>query len=222
MRLRPSGNSGPVATRFSGFADYQRNEAWTWEHMALTRARVVAGGAELAARVEGTIAEVLRRPRKRQATAADVSAMRARLSRQKGGGGSPWELKLVRGGLLDIEFIAQFLQLAHAGDEAAVLHPNTCTALSKLARAGHLSRADADMLIAASGLYRDLMALFRIAVVGEFEPSEAPRGMVNAVLRISESTGLEQLEARLRATQAEVLSAFERIVDAAAESAVEE
>ena len=127
-------------------------------------------------------------------------------------------MKLVRGGLLDIEFIAQFLQLAHAGDEAAVLHPNTCTALSNLARAGHLSRADADMLIAASGLYRDLMALFRIAVVGEFEPSEAPRGMLNAVLRISGSAGLEQLEGQLRATQAEVLSAFERIVDAAAES----
>ncbi|MDP6691339.1 MAG: hypothetical protein QF384_17735, partial [Alphaproteobacteria bacterium] len=75
---------------------------------------------------------------------------------------------------------------------------------------------------AASGLYRDLMALFRIAVVGEFEPSEAPRGMVNAVLRISESPGLAELEARLRATQAEVLSAFERIVEAAAGGAPEE
>ena len=215
MRLRPSGNSGPVATRFSGFADYQRNDAWTWEHMALTRARIVAGEAELAARVRATVAEVLCRPRDRQCAAADVAAMRQRLIRQRGSD-NPWEMKLVRGGLLDIEFIAQFLQLAHATDTAKVLHPNICTALSNLARAGHLSRQDADKLIAASGLYRDLMALFRVSVVGEFDPSAAPRGMVNAVLRISEAADLEQLEKRLLQTQADVLAAFERIVTAAA------
>ena len=217
MRLRPSGNSGPVATRFNGFADYQRNDAWTWEHMALTRARVVAGEAELAARVRGTVAEVLCRPRDRQRTAADVAAMRQRLIRQRGSD-NPWEMKMVRGGLLDIEFIAQFLQLAHAAETPKVLHPNICTALSNLARAGHLSRQDADRLIAASGLYRDLMALFRVSVVGEFDPGEAPRGMVNAVLRISEAADLEQLEKRLVDTQAEILATFERIITAAAEA----
>jgi len=127
-------------------------------------------------------------------------------------------MKMVRGGLLDIEFIAQFLQLVHAAETPKVLHPNICTALSNLARAGHLSRQDADRLIAASGLYRDLMALFRVSVVGEFDPGEAPRGMVNAVLRISEAADLEQLEKRLVDTQAEILATFERIITAAAEA----
>ncbi len=217
MRLRPSGNSGPVATRFNGFADYQRNDAWTWEHMALTRARVVAGEAELAARVRETMTEVLCRPRGRERTVEDVAAMRQRLIRQRGSD-NPWEMKMVRGGLLDIEFIAQFLQLSHAADTPKVLNPNMCAALSNLARAGHLSQPDVDSLITASGLYRDLMALFRVSVEGEFDPGEAPRGMVNAVLRISEATDLEQLQRRLVETQAEVLAIFERIVTAAADT----
>ena len=216
MRLRPSGNSGPVATRFDGFGDYQRNEAWTWEHMALTRARVIAGDGALADRVRDTIAEVLIRDRDRTATAKDVIAMRQRLVTQAGPGSrNPWDLKMVRGGLLEIEFITQFLQLIHAADTLeplGLLHPNTCKALSNLAQLGCLPRAECDELVEASGLYRDLMALFRIAVDGEFDPATAPRGMVNAALRITGASDLSQLEQRLRATQAAVLGVFERVV----------
>ena len=217
MRLRPSGNSGPVATRFEGFGDYQRNEAWTWEHMALTRARAIAGDGALVDRVRGTIAEVLCRPRDRTTIAGDVVAMRQRLIRQTGrNGGGLWDLKMARGGLLDIEFIAQFLQLAHAHAKPEVLHPNTCKALSNLARADCLSRGQADDLIAASGLYRDLMALCRVAVAGDFDPSTAPRGMVNTVLRIAEVSDLAQLERRLTESQARVFAAFQDIVETAA------
>ena len=122
MRLRPSGNSGPVATRFDGFGDYQRNEAWTWEHMALTRARVIAGEDALVARIAGTIGEGLCHPRERGVIATDVVAMRQRLVKQAGPGNiNPWELKLVRGGLLDIEFLAQFLQLGRKIDTPAII-----------------------------------------------------------------------------------------------------
>jgi len=217
MRLRPSGNSGPVATRFDGFGDYQRNEAWTWEHMALTRARLIAGEIDLMARVKGVIREVLCRPRDPVAISRDVAAMRQRMVKQAGAGNSnPWELKMVRGGLLDIEFIAQFLQLAHASDDSAVLAANTVQALSNLARLGHLSRQDADDLVAASGLYRDLMALFRVTVVGVFDPEAAPKGLADAVLKLTASDSLPQLQQRLVETQAGVISAFEAIVEAAA------
>ncbi len=217
MRLRPSGNSGPVATRFDGFGDYQRNEAWTWEHMALTRARVIAGEGRLVDRVEGVIADVLARPRDRAAVARDVSEMRQRLVKEAGRGNvNPWELKLVRGGLLDIEFIAQFLQLAHGAEDGGVLAPNTALALSNLARLGHMGRREADDLIAASGLYRDLMALFRVAVVGDFDPATAPRGLANAVLKITGSDDMAQLEQRLARIQADVLSLFQTIVEASA------
>jgi glutamate-ammonia-ligase adenylyltransferase len=219
MRLRPSGNSGPVATRFDGFGDYQRNEAWIWEHMALTRGRVIAGEGGLMDRVEGVIAEVLCRPRDRATVALAVLEMRQRLVKEAGRGNvNPWELKLVRGGLLDIEFIAQFLQLAHGAEDGGVLAPNTALALSNLARLGHLSRRDADELIAASSLYRDLMALFRVAVVGEFNPATAPRGLANAVLKMTGSDDMSLLERHLVRIQADVLSIFHSTIEASAAS----
>ena len=113
MRLRPSGQKGPVATQLSSFVDYQTSEAWTWEHMALTRARAVCGPPELRAQVEAAIRTSLVRPRDRAKIAADVRDMRARIAEEKGTD-DIWDLKQVRGGLVDLEFIAQYLQLVHA------------------------------------------------------------------------------------------------------------
>jgi glutamate-ammonia-ligase adenylyltransferase len=96
------------------------------------------------------------------------------------------------------------------------LAPNTALALSNLARLGHMGRREADDLIAASGLYRDLMALFRVAVVGDFDPATAPRGLANAVLKITGSDDMAQLEQRLARIQADVLSLFQTIVEASA------
>ena len=110
MRLRPSGQQGPVAAQLSTFIEYQANEAWTWEHLALTRARVVAGPPELKARVEAAIHAALTKPRDRAKVAADVHEMRQRIAKEKGTE-NIWELKQVRGGLVDLEFIAQYLQL---------------------------------------------------------------------------------------------------------------
>ena len=216
MRLRPSGKSGPVATRMSGFRDYQCDEAWTWEHMALARARVVAGPAELAARARSAIDEALRKPRDRAATARDVAEMRQRLAREKPHD-NPWELKLVRGGLLDIEFIAQYLQLAHAAVRPEVLNPTTCAALSGMAEAGILDARVAEELIAASRLYRSLMAVFRVAVEGEFHPDEAPAGLAAVILRTAQTEDLATLERQLLTTQQRVLAHFAAIVEAAAE-----
>ncbi len=84
MRLRPSGNQGPVATRLSSFVAYQKSSAWTWEHLALTRARVVTGPAALRRQIDDTIREVLSRPRDRAAVADDVRAMRAKIADDKG------------------------------------------------------------------------------------------------------------------------------------------
>ena len=84
MRLRPSGRSGPVATSIAAFASYQDTEAWTWEHMALTRARSVAGPPAFAARVEQLIRGVLRRKREPEAVAADVIEMRQAIAKEKG------------------------------------------------------------------------------------------------------------------------------------------
>ena len=109
MRLRPSGRQGPLATKFSAFAAYQKTTAATWEHLALTRARVVAGDAGLARRIEAAIDEAFLAPRPSLET--DVAAMRALMERERPASGI-WDLKLSRGGLVDGEFLAQTLALA--------------------------------------------------------------------------------------------------------------
>src|SRR5690606_2161000 len=121
---RPSGNAGPLATRLSSFLRYQREDAWTWEHMALTRARVIAGPAEFAAHLESEIAAIVARPRDADTVRAEVAAMRARIAAGKGSS-DPWNLKLVPGGLVDVEFIAQALQLTHAAERPDIVDSNT-------------------------------------------------------------------------------------------------
>ena len=114
MRLRPSGRSGPVATMLGSFESYQENEAWTWEHMALTRARVVSGPPAFAARVEQVDPRcaVPRRAMPRRSRA--MSSRCARAIATEKGDDERWDLKYAAGGLVDLEFIAQYLQLVHA------------------------------------------------------------------------------------------------------------
>ncbi|MDD7969697.1 glutamine-synthetase adenylyltransferase [Roseinatronobacter alkalisoli] len=111
MRLRPSGRQGPVATSLNAFRDYQHNEAWTWEHMALTRARRVAGSVALGDVVEGFRRALLRQKSTGETLRKDVADMRARLSDAKPAHGL-WDAKAGPGRLMDIELAAQFCALA--------------------------------------------------------------------------------------------------------------
>ncbi len=110
MRLRPSGNQGPVATSWGAFQSYQKEQAWTWEHLALTRARVVAGSPELTADVEAFRATLLGAGRDAAPVLTEVAKMRGRIRAAKGDGG-PWEAKLGPGKMQEIELIAQAASL---------------------------------------------------------------------------------------------------------------
>jgi [glutamine synthetase] adenylyltransferase / [glutamine synthetase]-adenylyl-L-tyrosine phosphorylase len=116
MRLRPSGTQGPVATSLTSFRDYQMSEAWVWEHLALTRARAVAGDAALAGDVEAVRKAVLARGHPRDQIIADVAAMRARIAAAKSPEG-PWDAKLGAGRLQDVELIAQAASLMAASPD---------------------------------------------------------------------------------------------------------
>ncbi|HEX2760153.1 MAG TPA: bifunctional [glutamine synthetase] adenylyltransferase/[glutamine synthetase]-adenylyl-L-tyrosine phosphorylase, partial [Rhizomicrobium sp.] len=143
MRLRPTGNKGPVAVSLKGFSEYHARESWTWEHMALTRARVIAGPPVLAAKVGGEIRKRLTQWRDAKTIIADARDMRARMA-ETFPGRNRWDLKHAPGGLVDIEFIAQTLQLIHAPANPDLLDTNTIAALEKLRAAGLLPVADAD------------------------------------------------------------------------------
>ncbi|WP_170468485.1 glutamine-synthetase adenylyltransferase [Ruegeria arenilitoris] len=106
MRLRPSGNQGPVATSWASFTNYQQNEAWVWEHLALTRARVVAGEASLAADIEAFRAGFLSQPRDHHKVLREVAEMRARLAAAKSPAGI-WDAKNGAGRMMDIELMAE-------------------------------------------------------------------------------------------------------------------
>ncbi len=211
LRLRPSGQKGPVATQLSGFVDYQIREAWTWEHLALTRARVVSSDPTLKAQVEAAIHATLIHPRDRAKIAADVRDMRARIEAEKGAD-NIWDLKQVRGGLVDLEFIAQYLQLVSASAHPEVLDQNTCVAFQKLGEAGCLSTADAEALIISTRLIHDLTQVLRLCQDGIFDPSVAPKGLKELAARAGDCPSFEALELKLKDILVENHARFERLV----------
>ncbi len=211
FRLRPSGNAGPLATRLDAFARYQREDAWTWEHMALTRARVVADTGGLGRDVSAVIAEVLSRRRDPGTLAADIADMRARIEAEKGSP-DPWDLKVVPGGLIDVEFVAQALQLRHGGDHPEILSTTTEAALVSAEGAGLLPSAEAEILIPAIRLYGDLTQVLRLSIAGAFKPAEAPRGVLALLARAGAMPTFETLTAALAETEVAVRASFERIV----------
>ncbi|MDX2288533.1 MAG: bifunctional [glutamine synthetase] adenylyltransferase/[glutamine synthetase]-adenylyl-L-tyrosine phosphorylase [Hyphomicrobiaceae bacterium] len=211
MRLRPSGQQGPVATRLSSFVRYQAEEAWTWEQMALTRARVVAGPAHLVSRVDQSARDTLIRPRERSKIATDVLEMRARIAADKATT-DIWDLKQVRGGLVDLEFMAQFLQLVHAADRPDLLDQNTLRALEKARDAGVLSSSAADILIPACRLIHDLTQVLRICSEGRFDPATAPRGLKEVLARAGDAPSFAALEMTLRRTLSDVEALFPVII----------
>jgi glutamate-ammonia-ligase adenylyltransferase len=214
MRLRPSGSSGPVAASLASFIAYQQRDAWTWEHMALTRARVVAGSPALREAIEKTIAEVLARPRDPARIAADVRDMRVRIEREKDARGDVWNVKQARGGLIDLEFIAQYLQLVGASRAPEVLDQNTAAAFRKLAAAGLLSPAHADVLLRALTLYHNLSQVLRLCLEGPFVPAQAPDGLKALLAEAGGAPDFARLEAHLRETLAEAAGLFDALIPA--------
>ncbi|WP_428687031.1 bifunctional [glutamine synthetase] adenylyltransferase/[glutamine synthetase]-adenylyl-L-tyrosine phosphorylase [Roseibium sp.] len=212
FRLRPSGNAGPLATNLDGFIAYQNKDAWTWEHMALTRARVIASSSDaFAQKISDSIRETLTGQRDRQKLADDVRSMRARIEKEKGTK-DVWDLKQVAGGLVDIEFLAQFLQLANAHDKPEVLAQATEDALERLREAGCLDMGDAGLLLEALRLYHRLTQVLRLALAGKFVPAEAPRGVLDLLVQASSSPTFDRLETELAELQAKVRAVFERLV----------
>ncbi|MBO6667184.1 bifunctional [glutamine synthetase] adenylyltransferase/[glutamine synthetase]-adenylyl-L-tyrosine phosphorylase [Parvibaculum sp.] len=211
MRLRPSGNAGPIATSFPSFVSYQETEAWTWEHMALTRARVIAGPDDLKERLDKAIQQTLTRPRDRARIAADVVEMRARIAREHASTNA-WEMKHVRGGLVDIEFICQYLQLIHGAAHPEILNTHTRTALARIAAANLLPPETADMLVRAIALNHNLTQVIRVCVEGVFNPAEASSGLKSLLARAGDAPDFPALEAELVENQRKVLEAFEAII----------
>jgi glutamate-ammonia-ligase adenylyltransferase len=211
MRLRPSGRAGPVATQIGSFTGYQESEAWTWEHLALTRARVVSASPGFGARVEKVIRDILRRPRDAELIAGDVVEMRAAIAKEKGDS-ERWDIKYAAGGLVDIEFIAQYLQLVHAHELPDILDTSTARVLDKAWALHVLAVEDAEVLRPAARLYQDLTQILRLCLTGPFDAKTVGAGLLRLLARAADVPDFAALDATLIETQAKVRASFVRIL----------
>ncbi|WP_279359571.1 bifunctional [glutamine synthetase] adenylyltransferase/[glutamine synthetase]-adenylyl-L-tyrosine phosphorylase [Methylobacterium indicum] len=210
LRLRPSGGQGPIANQWQRFAAYWREEAEPWEHMALTRARAIAGDPGLMVEADATVAAILRQPRDPVVVAREVRTMRALVAKEKGDHG-PLDLKLAPGGLLDLDFLAQGLVLSHAA-----AHPDLVglDAPEVLARAGDLGLIEtglAGRLVTAYRLLDDVHHWQRLMVEGEFGRT-APAAARARLATASGQPDEAALVAQLAETRAGVRTAFEEIL----------
>jgi len=157
LRLRPSGASGLLVSSIEAFTQYQENEAWVWEHQALTRARHCAGDAAAGAAFEAVRERILRRPREAPALAAEVLAMREKMHAAHPNASGLFDVKHERGAMIDIEFIVQYLVLAHAHR-----HPQLTANLGNIAllkMAAELGLIDAALAERVRDAYREFRKL---------------------------------------------------------------
>ncbi len=170
--------------------------------MALTRARVISASPAFRARIEKVIRDALTRPREPLGIAADVADMRRAIAQEKGED-EPWELKYAAGGTVDIDFIAQYLQLVHAGDKPDILNVKTPEVIDNAARLGLLPQAEAEVLRAAGRLYHDLTQILRLCVIDKFDPKTAGDDLLRVMARAGDAPDFSALEAQLKETRAE-------------------
>lgn len=216
MRLRPSGKAGPLATSLTAFERYQMGSARTWEHMALTRARAFGRDQEGCNAIAEAIRRVLTSRTDSDAIRADVADMRALLDREKAPK-SAFDLKVAPGGIIDVEFVAQGMQLCHAKDHPDILRISTAQALQALQDADLLNADDGAALCEAHRLYSTLSQLLRLCLDGVFDPETAAPSLRRLVTQASDLPTVETVKTHLEHTQADIRSRFNRLFAAADE-----
>ncbi|HAK99354.1 MAG TPA: bifunctional glutamine-synthetase adenylyltransferase/deadenyltransferase, partial [Rhodobiaceae bacterium] len=165
MRLRPTGNAGPLVTKFKNFEDYQFSNAWLWEHMALTRGRVLAGGKNLTNQIQALQKKVFQMTRDPDESRYNIADMKKRLEAHHiKKGDAKWDIKHAPGGLVDIEFIAQGLCLMHGEALAERICTSTQSNLELLGAEHILSPDDKTRLIEALSVYSGLLQIFRLCL----------------------------------------------------------
>ncbi|HQT89316.1 MAG TPA: bifunctional [glutamine synthetase] adenylyltransferase/[glutamine synthetase]-adenylyl-L-tyrosine phosphorylase [Acidiphilium sp.] len=193
MRLRPSGNKGPVAVSLAAFRSYHAEQSWTWERLALTRARPLAATRGFAPVLDDAIRTALSRDVPGAIIRADTTAMRARLARDAPGRDG-FDLKHRSGGMMELGFIVEALQLVHGPQRPDLFSARTLIAVRHLAQARILPRKVADQLIAADHLFRSVQAMLRLT--GLTSPSDASpraaRERLLAVLGVPDTKALVQ------------------------------
>ncbi len=207
-RLRPGGSDGPLATSLPAFDAYFTHSAWTYEFMALSRARVVAANQPgFAAAVEAVIRRHVLAPRDEKKLLGDVLDMRQRIAREFPSK-NPWALKHVRGGMVDLDFIAQYLVLRYAPQHPDLWRRNARATFEHAVNHQLLDEETARALIGAKKFLSDLMSLLRLSAPGGAITDEAPAGLKRLLVAGMKAESFEQLHAILLTMEAAVAAAY--------------
>ncbi|MDO8359725.1 MAG: bifunctional [glutamine synthetase] adenylyltransferase/[glutamine synthetase]-adenylyl-L-tyrosine phosphorylase [Devosia sp.] len=203
MRLRPSGNAGPLATSLRAFTLYQEESAWTWEHLALTRARVIVADAGFGERIDAAVAGILVRPRDAGKIVDDLLAMRALMAKERPPR-HPFDLKLVPGGLVDLEFMAQSAQLL-AGARIDRPRAPTADVLMRLDELG--LAAQGARLAEIHGVYATVLQTMSAALADPFKDEGWTPAFRDLLAQLTNEPDFARLAEELATMQAEVLAA---------------
>ena len=206
MQLRPSGKAGPAAVSLSAFRRYYEEDAWTWEVMALVKARVIGPDCPLVKDVSDEIETILTRVRDADAAAADAHDMRVRLSGAKPASG-PWDVKNASGGLTDIAFICQYLTITTSGARGRA--PRAVSeALDWFAKIGELAQEDAMILKEAHRVFDAVLQAGRAATGGVFSPEKAGEALRARMASVCGATTIKAAEELLMRHQRDVARLF--------------
>ena len=210
-RLRPSGNNGPLAVSVEAFDKYFSESAWTFEFMALTRARVVLGDEKIKSQLEAIIQKNMCKKRDEEKLRRDVADMRGKID-QEFGTKNVWNVKYARGGMIDIDFIAQYLILLHAHDVPEIIKPSSLDVFTVARNKRLIDRAVAISLIEAYDFQSRLLNYLRLCQVSEKDTPESTEGLSRLITANFGENELESLKSKLEETQKEVYSHFSLIL----------
>lgn len=211
LRLRPSGSKGPLVVTLATFEDYQFNSAWTWEHMALTRARIVVANPEFAKQMETSIARTLNKKRDPVALKKQVDKMRQRLVGEFGTQ-NRWAVKYVRGGLVDIEFICQYLLLREGHARPELFDVSLTKSLKNLAKAKVLDAQIGQQLTAAYRLQTAIQGLMRICFLSDPQDEDLSDEIKGLMTGLTGQPNFETLCSQVEHLQTMVYSQYRRLL----------
>lgn len=212
MRLRPSGTAGPLAVSIESFNDYQKGQAWTWEHMALTRGRIISGPDTLRIKIETIIHNILSHPgRAHDNLLHEVAKMRVKLA-ENFGTDNIWSMKNIRGGIIDIEFICQYTLLANGDKYPSILKRNTLRQLKEIKKAKILSADDVETLSKACHIMQTSQSLLRLCLGTTSKSKERPPALLETLAERLENTP-QNLEKLITTNQKNVLDLYKKIIE---------
>ena len=210
-RLRPHGKKGPIASHILSFERYYATSAWTWEYMALSRARVVVGSAKLLERIKKMQRSVLMQRRNQTKLKYEVTAMRGRIA-ARFPGTEIWDIKYKPGGLVDIEFIAQYLQLQNANAYPEILSPNTISSLGLLKKHGHLTSQACFDLIEGYKFWHNIGSILRITATTNLENIEYDKGPQRMLAQAGGVPTFDKLIEKINQTSANISMHYKKIL----------